>query len=299
MKILNLARIKFTEKEHKDLIEYSIIKFPDGQQSLRIEETLEGVESVQIQSRLNSFLDLELILCANQSLKELGISKVELYVPYFLGARSDRKFESGSANYLKTVICPIINSQNFEKVIVLDPHSDVIEACLDRVKIMSNVEHVEIGFDHFGLNSENTVLVSPDAGALKKIYSVAKALNLPDQNVLTATKHREISTGKILSTHVPLGLNCIGKDFLIVDDICDGGRTFVELAKVIKEAFPLAKVYLVVTHGIFSAGLDSLSEYFNGIFTTDSIKNIRELEQLNRNQILMSSVIFGWSHWTV
>jgi ribose-phosphate pyrophosphokinase len=61
---------------------------------------------------------------------------------------------------------------------------------------------------------------------------------------------------------------------MIVDDICDGGRTFIKLAKAIQNQRPNAKIYLVVTHGIFSAGFDELSKWFEGIYTTDSYKHI-------------------------
>jgi len=116
MKVLDL-----TNSEKSD-IKYKISRFPDGQQSitLDLENTAfePGSQSVTIQSRLNSFLDLELIICANQALIELGTKnkalkpdEIALYVPYFIGARSDRKFLNGQSNYLKTVICPIINSQ--------------------------------------------------------------------------------------------------------------------------------------------------------------------------------------------
>ena len=136
MKILDLTNLDNSD------IKYKVSNFPDGQQAitLDLENTVfeSSEQAVTIKSRLNSFLDLELIICANQALTELGIKhhslklkEIALYVPYFLGARSDRKFLSGQSNYLKTVICPIINSQNFSRVTVLDPHSDVLEACLN------------------------------------------------------------------------------------------------------------------------------------------------------------------------
>ena len=61
--------------------------------------------------------------------------------------------------------------------------------------------------------------------------------------------------------------------YVIIDDICDGGRTFVELAKVIKENQSDAKIYLIVTHGIFSAGFNDLNKFFEKIFTTNSISD--------------------------
>lgn len=252
-------------------ISYKISKFPDGQQLITISSFL--VESnknsiVQISSRMNSFKDVELIICANQSLKEMGAEKIELYVPYFIGARSDRKFGEGQTNYLKNVICPIINSQGFSKVIVMDAHSDVLEACLDNFKKIDNIRLVDFALSEIKGRSSQTALISPDAGALKKIFDVAKEFNIT--NVTTASKVRDIISGNIIRTELPtMDLTDID-DIIIIDDICDGGRTFIELAKVIRLQTD-KPIHLVVTHGIFSAGFEELEKYFDSIFTTDSI----------------------------
>jgi ribose-phosphate pyrophosphokinase len=116
-------------------------------------------------------------------------------------------------------------------------------------------------------DGSDIVLISPDAGASKKIYDVAKFNNLG--NVVTASKVRE--NGQIVKTDIPnLDKYDESYKFIICDDICDGGRTFIELAKAIKETHPNNELYLVVSHGIFSAGFDELSKYFKRIFTTNS-----------------------------
>jgi ribose-phosphate pyrophosphokinase len=276
---------------------FEISRFPDGQQSIRIIEdgyntyyALRNQKTpITIKARLNTFRDLELIICANQALKEIGVKSVNLYVPYFIGARSDRKFLEGSVNYLKKVISPIINAQEFDEVIVMDPHSDVLEACLNNYVKSSNFSLVKFALTDID-NRDNAqgriCLVSPDAGAYKKIFDVAQAFKI--ENIVTATKVREISTGKILGTEVPnlpVRLNSDGEDFkyVIIDDICDGGRTFIELSKAIKEQKSDAKVYLVVTHGIFSAGFNELNKHFEMIYTTNSYVDASDPEFSVRN----------------
>jgi ribose-phosphate pyrophosphokinase len=279
MKVLNLV---YPEKSD---IKFKISKFPDGQQSITldmIEADLPNKITVSIASRFNSFLDLELIIAANQALREFSyVENVKLNIPYFLGARSDRKFGDGTSNYLKTVICPIINAQKFSRVTVLDPHSDVLEACLDNYHKHNNYRLVKdalTAIDNKNDAQERICLVSPDAGAYKKIFDVAKEFGI--NNIITANKVRDIKTGQIVKTEVPnLPIN-INEDlkYVIIDDICDGGRTFIELAKAIKEQRPTAKIYLVVTHGIFSSGYAQLGEYFEQIYCTNSIKDIGETE---------------------
>jgi ribose-phosphate pyrophosphokinase len=269
-KKLNLTDITASD------IKYKISKFPDGQQTVDI-EWVGNTDSVVINSRMNSFLDVELIVCANQALKNAGVKNVGLHVPYFLGARSDRKFQDGGSNYLKQVICPIINSQNFFTVIVLDPHSDVLEACLNNYEKIDNhllVKHALTLIDNKNGARERVCLVSPDAGAYKKIFDVAKKFDI--NKVITATKVRDLKTGQILHTEVPL--QDLNEDikYVIVDDICDGGRTFTEIAKAIRTQVPNARIYLVVTHGIFSAGFEELEKYFERIYTTNSYKDTIE-----------------------
>jgi ribose-phosphate pyrophosphokinase len=274
-----IQRLDLTSLEDSH-IKYKISQFPDGQQSVEIKPDTVSVNlPVEICSRFTSFRSLEVILSATQDLYELGVKDISLYVPYFLGARSDRKFAKGASNYLKTVVCPIINSQKYTRVTVLDAHSDVLEACLNNFEKMSNIVVVSFalqGIDYGECSKEDIVIVSPDAGALKKIYDVAKAFSLP--NVITAGKVRDIATGAIIKTEVPDISKYAGKNFLIIDDICDGGRTFIELAKAIREQLPDAHCYLCVTHGIFSAGFEDLNKHFQGIFCTNSYSDMETLD---------------------
>jgi ribose-phosphate pyrophosphokinase len=278
---------------------FDISKFPDGQQSIRIVEKgtntfqrLSKQTNITIKSRLNTFQDLELIICANQALKEIGVKSIKLYIPYCIGGRSDRKFQEGGVNYIKKVIAPIINSQNFDEVRIMDPHSDVLEACIDNFKKEDNSKIINFAVEdilsdqwrkltgdvsytywvnHMWSKRPTIAIVSPDAGALKKIYDVAKMIKV--SNVTTAGKVREIETGKIVKTELPtMDLDGI-KQIIIIDDICDGGRTFIDLAKEIKKQTD-KPIYLIVTHGIFSAGYSQLGEYFEKIYTTNSIKEI-------------------------
>ena len=283
MKILNLAQPEKSE------IQFKISRFPDGQQSITLENKgyafRDTLKNVTIKSRFNSFRDLEIIIAANQTLRQLGAEYVELYVPYFLGARSDRRFEENSVNYLKNVVCPIINLQKFNRVTVVDPHSDVLEACLDNFEKFTNVGVVQFALvDYFAnilkiekSNYTDVELVSPDAGALKKVYHAAEAMSF-NKDILIASKHRDIKTGKITHTEVPNLTGTESKAYFILDDICDGGRTFIELAKAIRLQRPKGefndKIFLVVTHGLFSAGLKPLNDAFDGIYTTDSINAI-------------------------
>ncbi len=279
---------------------YEISKFPDGQQSITIVEdgydTFDRLKSqknhITIKSRFNSFQDLELIICATQALRGIGVKEISLYIPYCLGGRSDRKFVEGGINYIKNVIAPIINSQNYSSVEIMDPHSDVLEACINNFEKQDNSDLLDFAFRDYFLskgfetwsasNFDGVRLISPDAGALKKVFHCAEQLKYRHE-VIIASKHRNVETGKIDYTHVPISPNDADKDIFIIDDICDGGRTFIEIAKAVNIVREFSssvtpeqygKNYLIVTHGVFSAGFDELGKYFNGIYCTNSVKDI-------------------------
>jgi ribose-phosphate pyrophosphokinase len=285
MKILDLV----DQEKVGDLnLRYKISKFPDGQQSINL-EFIHLEDEVKISSRLNRFKDLEVILCATAALRNIGVKTIHLYVPYFLGARSDRQFEDGGINYLKDIITPIINSQDYETVTIVDAHSDVLEACIHNYRKIDNIGLVKFALtdiDNTNGAREKLILVSPDAGALKKMYHVSEHFGI--DKMVIANKHRDIKTGKITHTEVPgLTQEPGSKNFVIIDDICDGGRTFLEIAKTIRKEREDSvfndKIYLVVTHGIFSAGFSELKNWIDGIYCTNSVKDVDNelVKQLN------------------
>lgn len=280
----------------KSNINYKISQFPDGQQFL---ELYEGVlisqplnsdwgigrilkndpkTYVTIYSRFKSFLDLEIIIQAVNILKRIGAHDIRLHIPYFLGARSDRRFTKDGIHYIKEVVSPIINSLGLSEVSVLDPHSDVIEACvnnLNKIDIFPYIKQSLKSIDNRDDARKNLALVSPDAGAYKKIFDIAKEFKIP--NIINATKVRDLETGNIKETQVqlpPTFTNDENKNLLIVDDLCDGGRTFIELAKAIRNERFSGNLYLYVTHGVFSKGFDELRNHFDHIFTTDSYDSV-------------------------
>jgi ribose-phosphate pyrophosphokinase len=201
-------------------------------------------------------------------------AKIELFMPYFPYARQDRVMVSGEPFSLK-VMTSLINSMQYDKVHVLNPHSEVTTALLDNIEQIDNSLFVEYALDHIYLKVDRKwlAIVSPDAGAEKKTYDLAKKLGITD--IILGTKKRDVKDGKILKTDFVGDVS--GKDCVIIDDIIDGGRTFIELAKVLRDK-GANSVYLIVSHGIFSSGTEELKKHIDAIYTTNSIKYCKEYE---------------------
>lgn len=226
-----------------------------------------------ISHRINSFNDFGELLVAIDASYRSGCSHLNAIIPYFPGARQDRVMVEGEPLTVK-VYADILNSYNLNSVTIFDPHSDVTPALLNNCKVVSNHRFI----NNVLLCCENQMdyvnIVSPDGGALKKVYELSKYLSPHfDVNIVECSKKRYVTTGQLSGFKIYED-DLQGGDCLIVDDICDGGGTFVGLAKELK-AKGVGDIYLAVSHGIFSKGFSELDKYFKRIFTTDSFKGQR------------------------
>ena len=121
-------------------------------------------------------------------------------------------------------------------------------------------------------------LISPDAGALKKIHKLSTALGgVP---VVVCDKERDVRTGALTGFRV-FANELAGRHCLIVDDICDGGGTFVGLAAELRKLNP-ASVSLAVSHGIFSKGLAPLTSALAQVYTTDSFSTLTSTDAVTQ-----------------
>lgn len=270
MKYLNLDP-QFTP--FKNSISFESFTFNGGEPHIKILEELNPEEGVTITTRIQSFNDLGFVLVANDALRRMNIQKVNLFLPYFPGARQDRLMVPGEPLTVK-IYAEIINHANFNKVSIFDPHSEVTTALLENVEVISNFQLVKTATK--GL--EDFILISPDGGALKKIYYLSK--NLGGIPVVECSKQRDVKTGKLSGFSVYTD-DLKNKTCVIVDDICDGGGTFLGLAKELKNK-NAGDLVLLVSHGIFSKGFEELKKYFSSIYCSDSFNSIdhHELNQI-------------------
>ncbi|AQP99172.1 ribose-phosphate pyrophosphokinase [Pseudoalteromonas aliena] len=264
----------------KSLVDYDNFTFSGGEEHVRFNAAnFSDSIKIEIFERLTNSSKMVRLMIAVDALKRLtnDSTPIELVIPYFPYARQDRVCVEGEA-LGAAVMANFINSLNFSKVTIWDAHSDVSPALINKV---INVEQISLleRFEELSqrlLQGELT-LISPDAGASKKTIKISEKFNgVPE--VIQAQKVRNLKTGEIIKTEI-IG-DVKGKSVLIADDICDGGRTFIELAKVLKSNGAV-EVSLFITHGIFSKGLDVFEGLIERIYTTDSFKPANEFKNSN------------------
>ena len=245
--------------------------FSGGEVHIKLKDFLPH-EEVTIVHRVNSSADLMKVVMANDALQRAGHKEISLYMPYLPYARQDRVMTKGEPLSIK-VFTQIINSCNFKRVTILDPHSDAGPALLDQVEIIPNYTFVSIAFGRlstdFGIDMSEVVVVSPDAGAYKKIFKTCENVGFKGGLVL-CNKVRNLSTNEIIK--ISFDGDVEGKNCVIIDDICDGGRTFIELGKQLKEK-GASRVFLFVTHGIFLYGEEPLMGTIDHVYTTRSFRD--------------------------
>ena len=243
-------------------IEFEAFTFSGGEPHVKLNtNSIEG-ETAWVTHRITTFNDLGLLFVACDALRRAGIQSLNLFLPYFPGARQDRVMVSCEPLTAK-VYADLINQLHFIQVVIFDPHSEVVPALLNNCVVLNNYEFINWVYEQI---PASTLLVAPDGGSLKKIYGLSAFLN--KYSVVECRKHRNTETGKIDGfTAFTDDLN--RQHCLIVDDICDGGATFIGIAKTLKEK-NAGDLYLAVSHGIFSKGLNELQAHFKNIFTTNS-----------------------------
>lgn len=161
------------------------------------------------------------------------------YLPY---ARQDKDVSNVTTFALHT-FAKLLNTLKFESVYVLDPHSSKANRLIERFYAHYPEEEVK--------NALHRLPVYPDKGAREKYRDYYG-------DGAFADKVRNVSTGEIVSI-VLRGVSVQNRDVLIIDDICDGGATFIALAEELKKAGARG-IDLFVTHGLFTKGTRRLHE---------------------------------------
>ncbi len=250
--------------------------FPDG--TLLMKEEAPEQKAVVTWLYENNEELLALVFLTRH-LQSKGVQDIELQLPYIPNARQDRVKAPEDIFTLK-YFAEMINSLNFTKVTVLDPHSYVSEALLDRINVQTPKTYVEKVLQKIaGSEDEKILLFYPDEGAMKR-YSA-----MFDRPYVFGMKKRNWTNGQIQGLEV-LGQTELVQDskVLIVDDICSKGGTFYHSAKALKE-LGAAEIYLYVSHCENSILEGELirSNLVERVYTTNSIftQNHEKIEVLD------------------
>lgn len=266
--------------------------YPAGEMQVRFTDAgvkeLESSDQVDVLSKARTADELVTLLhldSAIYSVIEFN-TDYKLYIPYLPYSRADRRFKKGDTCGLD-VVCSMLRETGFHNIITLDVHNpslifqdNIINVSAEPLIKRAMKHFVSMAWDN-GYGNKGLTVLFPDKGAAGR-YEVPETIGYnsgqwPVQ-VLFATKKRNPETGLFEGFNVPEANEFLYDNVLIIDDICDGGGTFIGIADIIRKRQRNLYMGLYVTHGIFSKGMEIIFKYFNQIFTTDSIRSSADMK---------------------
>jgi len=237
--------------------------YPNNERILKAPDLGRHVSHFLIDFKYETDIDISVLLMCKRHLDEVyDYPEVTLYMKYVPYSRMDREIRG----YMFSLrhFCTTINKLHFDKVIILDPHSESTSHLLRRCIEMPIKPHI----DRILARVPISHIFYPDAGALVR-YSSLLPESIP---TFYGEKKRDPQTGKILHYSIPKCPDIDGKSILIIDDLCAKGTTFHLASQILKER-GASNIYLYVSHCEDSVYTGKLlkSGLISKIFTTDSI----------------------------
>lgn len=250
--------------------------FPAGERHLKIEERrpIEQHEIAIVRFSPSSMHgDLfQLAVWSDYLSKESPDTRQSVIMPYLPAARADRGNPAGAEVYAQFMADQLMQVHDF---VAFDVHSEAAERIYsyrlndgistERIRFVEPDVIFKRALALGYLSNQYTAVIAPDKGAIRRASKVSKVLGVP---VVTASKERDFETGRLTAFSVP-ELPGDGP-YLVVDDICDGGGTFMGLAA--EAHLPPEKLHLYVSHGVFSGmAMPKLASAYGRVITTNSL----------------------------
>ena len=256
-----------------DLEFFDFMTYPTGEPHVNISEAAYcnkdfgnylGTTSAIIW-KARDYNDLASMVTAWRALKRRGGVYKKFVVPYFPFGRHDRRRDEWDTDPLQMALDIVRPMMDEGCLITIDPHSDV-SGVIPHITQTQVVERFLL--EHEGLFGETFhTIVIPDAGATKKAYDWT--FRFPHAEVIQGFKKRNMQTGELTGFGIENAdkprAHGLGR-VLVVDDICDGGGTFLGLAGVLP---PNDGITLLTSHGLFPKGTEHLVGTFD-LWTLDA-----------------------------
>lgn len=236
----------------------SIINYPDGQRNVQLDMDYYDPKQIYIlKCRIKVFADLELLgaFIAACIVNDIVIKEIQFI--YLMGMRCDRSFSKGMPNYFRDVLGGLLKSIDIPKKIFM-PHNEIVLNYAGAKELTLNLNDYP-SFEHtsfFTIGADQNCHFETVAHFIKKRDLLTSVLKI--NNIVFNHFDKKIKD----SYHL-----------LIMDDLCDGGATFVQIADYLDEHYPNTKRSLLITHGLFTRGIDIVADRYERIYVTNSYQD--------------------------
>ena len=261
--------------------------FSDQEIFVKIEENVRGGDVFVVQSICNpGNTNLMEMLIMIDALKRSSAKRITAVVPYYGYARQDRKVEPRVPITAK-LVANLLETAGTDRVLTIDLHAGQIQGFFDVPVDDLFAMYVLVKYIK-GLNLENLIVISPDAGGVERARAFAKRLGV---SLAIIDKRREVAN-EAKAMHL-IG-DVKGKVAFIVDDMIDTAGTLLEATNaLLREG--AKEVHACCSHSVFSgpaAGRISESS-IKSIITTDTIPLPDALKSSPKIKILSVAPLLG------
>jgi len=261
-------------------------RFANGEARVRIREKIIKEKAVIVQSFSyppDEHL-IEFFLIAD-ALKRLGAKKIIAVIPWLGYCVQDKVFLPGEPLSAK-VIAQIIQSLKIDRLITLDLHNETITGFFDLV--FNHLSALPVFINFFKQKQLRiNLVISPDAGGIKRAAKLAKGLNLA---MTVINKERDLITGKV--SILGFNSNLKAKRVLIVDDFISTGGTLIKISHFLKKA-GVKKIYAATIHHFYIKGVQEKIDKspIDKIFVSDTINSPLKLNSKKLKIISVSNLL--------
>jgi len=223
----------------------TVSKFSDGEITVHINENVRGTDVFVLQPTcmpVNHNI-MELLLMVD-ALKRASARRITAVIPYYGYARQDRKVQPRVPISAK-LVADLITAAGTNRVLTMDLHAAQIQGFFDIPVDNLYASPVLFDYVHNKYNSQDLVIVSPDAGGVERARSFAKKLQC---SIAIIDKRREVAN---ISQIMNVIGEVKGKDAIILDDMVDTGGTTIQAVSALKEK-GAKNVIAACTHAVLS-----------------------------------------------
>lgn len=242
--------------------------FPDGEIHCKIEEDIRGRDVFLMQPScppVNNHL-MELLIMIDSCVRA-SAARITAVLPYFGYARQDRKDE-GRVPITAKLAANIITRAGADRVLTMDLHAAQIQGFFDvPVDHLYAAPVLNKHFIDMGFEGEDTVIVSPDVGSIKRAAGHAHRLG----GQLAIVDKRRTSATKTRQEHI-IGAPVEGRVALMFDDMISTAGSICGAAETVKE-HGAKEIYVAATHGVLAGNaVEKLQKSpITGLVLTDTI----------------------------
>jgi ribose-phosphate pyrophosphokinase len=242
-----------------------VAAFADGETRVHVSQDVRHADVFLVQPTCPPVNDHLMVLALlTDAVRAAGAAQIIGIVPYFGYARQEQRSCPGDSRSAQ-VVGRLLGCVGLDHLVTLDLHAPALESALPMPATLLHAEEVFVPrIKSWGIR--DLVVVTPDAGGLKRAQRYALALGAP--LAVIAKKRPRPDTASPLQV---LG-EVKDRTCLVVDDMASTGRTMAGAAEALRQA-GAKEVHAIFTHAVMAAGaVDRLfAAQFDKVMTSDSI----------------------------